>query len=106
MLEEIGFVQNFRETKWQEMYNLAKTYYNYYNNLHINRNFKTVNGYEYDESGVELGKWIFLQKRLIEQGSERERLLTNIGMIWSIRSNLKKLWKYVIDIILIIIRIN
>lgn len=62
MLEEIGFVQNFRETKWQEMYNLAKTYYNYYNNLHINRNFKTVNGYEYDESGVELGKWIFLQK--------------------------------------------
>lgn len=90
MFEKIGFIKNLYDSKWQKIYELAKAYFIHYNNLYIDINFKTVNGYEYDEAGVRLGKWIANQRNLVEQGSERERLLTNIGMIWSIRSNSKE----------------
>ncbi len=90
MFEKIGFIKNLNDSKWQAMYELAKAYFLHYNNLYIDINFKTINGYEFDENGVSLGPWIANQRKLIEHGSERERLLTNIGMIWSVRSNLKE----------------
>ena len=90
MLEKIGFVKSLNDSKWQKMYELAKAYFIHYNNLYIDRNFKTINGYEFKETGERLGCWIANQRNLIEHGSERERLLTNIGMIWSVRSNLKE----------------
>ena len=90
MLEKIGFIKNLHDSKWQKVYELAKAYFIHYNNLYIDINFKTVNGYEFDEDGVSLGIWIANQRNLIEHGSERERLLTNIGMIWSVRSNSKE----------------
>ena len=90
MLEKIGFIKNLHDSKWQKVYELAKAYFIHYNNLYIDINFKTVNGYEYDKGGIALGVWIANQRNLIEHGSERERLLTNIGMIWSIRSNSKE----------------
>lgn len=90
MLEKIGFIKNLYDSKWQKVYELAKAYFIHYNNLYIDINFKTVNGYEFDEDGVSLGIWIANQRNLIEHGSERERLLTNIGMIWSVRSNSKE----------------
>ena len=90
MFEKIGFIKNLNDSKWQKVYELAKTYFLHYNNLYIDINFKTINGYEFDENGVSLGPWIANQRNLIEHGSERERLLTNIGMIWSVRSNLKE----------------
>ena len=90
MFEKIGFIKNSYDSKWQKVYELAKAYFIHYNNLYIDINFKTVNGYEFDEDGVSLGIWIANQRKLIEHGSERERLLTNIGMIWSVRSNLKE----------------
>lgn len=93
MLEEIGLVQNSKEYQWQKMYNLAKKYYDYHGNLLILCKFLTINGYEYDESGVALGKWIAHQRNLVEQDSERGKLLTNIGMIWNIRSNSKEVMK-------------
>lgn len=90
MFEKIGFIKNLNDSKWQKVYELAKAYFLHYNNLYIDINFKTINGYEFDENGVSLGPWIANQRNLIEHGSERERLLTNIGMIWSVRSNLKE----------------
>ena len=90
MLEKIGFVKSLNDSKWQKMYELAKAYFIHYNNLYVDSNFKTTNGYEFDEDGVSLGIWIANQRKLIEHGSERVRLLTNIGMIWSIRSNSKE----------------
>lgn len=90
MFEKIGFIKNLNDSKWQKVYELAKVYFLHYNNLYIDINFKTINGYEFDENGVSLGPWIANQRNLIEHGSERERLLTNIGMIWSVRSNLKE----------------
>ena len=40
------------------MYNLAKAYYEHHGNLEIPARFKTINGYEYDENGINLGYWI------------------------------------------------
>jgi len=47
--------------KWDEIFELAKTYYNYYGNLEVPKNFKTINGYEYNENGINLHNWIYNQ---------------------------------------------
>ena len=88
LLKQIGM--NFGDvyiTKWMNMYNLAKTYYEYYGNLKIPYSFKTINGYEYDETGIKLGVWIRSQRQLYrgEAGNmteEKIKKLENIGMIW------------------------
>ncbi len=88
LLKQIGI--NFGDvymTKWMNMYNLAKTYYEYYGNLKIPYSFKTINGYEYDETGIKLGVWIRSQRQLYrgEAGNmteEKIKKLENIGMIW------------------------
>ena len=36
---------------WMNTYNLAKSYYEHYGNLEVPYNFKTINGYDYDENG-------------------------------------------------------
>ena len=60
-LEHIGMVFSEKTRQrytWDEMYNLAKTYYGYYGNLRVPRKFKTLNGYEYDENGKNLYSWV------------------------------------------------
>ena len=86
-LEEIGMVWDTLERDWNNWYDLAKTYYEYYGNLKIPNSFKTVNGYEYNENGVKLGNWICNQR--IRHGTrkmpeERIKKLEKIGMIWYI----------------------
>ncbi len=49
--------------KWMKNYKLANSYYVHHGNLEIPKNFKTTNGYEYDEEGVELGIWISIQRQ-------------------------------------------
>lgn len=57
--EQIGMIfSDISKTEWDRMYNLAKAYYNYYGNLKVSRNFRTKNGYEKDENGSNLGKWV------------------------------------------------
>lgn len=79
--------------KWKVKYNYAKIYYEYYGNLEVLRNFRTNDGYSYDENGtVYLGDWISTQRMAYKKGelllnSERGLLLTNIGMIWSVKKN-------------------
>lgn len=51
------FESNAKEIHWEKMYNLALAYYNYHGHSEMPQRYKTVNGYEYDESGVALGVW-------------------------------------------------
>ena len=45
------------------MYELAKAYYEHHGNLEIPMKFKTINGYEPEENGVNLGTWIYTQRK-------------------------------------------
>ena len=99
-LEDIRMIWEPLEYQWNIMYNLAKEYYKYHGNLLIHREFKTLNGYEYDEQGVNLGKWIMLQKLAFngvgnkKLKSERIKLLNEIGMQWDKSFDIKWLNMY------------
>ena len=87
-LLQIGMRFDNKFLNWEETYEYAKKYYEYYGNLEVQRKFKTNNGYEYDEHGtINLGKWILNQRQITPQDSEKGRLLTEIGMVWSVKSN-------------------
>ena len=83
-----------KETKidkaWKYYYDLAKKYYEFHGNLEIRRNFRTKNGYEYDESGVKLGGWISAQRTAYKGESDKKltaeqiSLLKKIDMIFDI----------------------
>ena len=73
---------------WEEMYEYAKAYYNFYHNLKVPAQFKTNNGYTYDENGtINLGNWIYHQRRICNPENEQGQLLSIIGMVWDIKKN-------------------
>ena len=79
-LNEIDFVLNPSVENWLKKYELAKKYYEHYGNLLIHRDFKTNDGYTYDEKGICLGSWIMTQKQNYEKLSEeRKQKLSEIG---------------------------
>lgn len=88
LLKDIGMrfeiVDKMKE--WMNKYNLAKVYYDHNGNLGIPYNFKTINGYEYDENGIALGKWItnlrqsYKGKHCLKLSEEQIKLLESIGM--------------------------
>ena len=87
LLKKIGmrFESNYKEKEWYRKYNLAKTYYEHYGNLEISANFKTSNGYDYDENGVALGMWLANQRQAFKGNGkkiskEQIELLKKIGM--------------------------
>lgn len=90
LLENLNI--NWKEKKdkvekltWDEYYNLAKNYYNFYHNLLIKRDFKTVDGITPDELGYSLGRWISRQQVNKQKGKLTETqiiLLDSIGMCW------------------------
>ena len=87
LLKKIGmrFESNYKEEEWYRKYNLAKTYYEHYGNLEISANFKTSNGYDYDENGVALGMWLANQRQAFKGNGkkiskEQIELLKKIGM--------------------------
>lgn len=80
-LLKIGFVESVYDERWDQFYKLAKVYYEHNGNLEISSNFKTNDGYTYDENGfANLGKWINNQRAKIPPESERGILLSQIGM--------------------------
>ncbi len=99
LLEEIGMrFENIDAMKlWMDKYNLAKIYYEHYGNLEIPQTFKTINGYEHDENGVALGKWLSAQRQAYKgKGSykiteDQIKLLEEIGMRFEIVDK-KELW--------------
>ena len=89
-LLQIGMrFENIKSTLgWEGMYEYAKKYYKHHGDLEVLYYFKTNNGYEYDEDGkINLGYWISNQRKKTPQNSKEGRLLTKIGMVWSIKNN-------------------
>ena len=90
-LEEIGMIfENVYKDTWNMMYKLAKKYYEHYDNLKIPKMFKTINGYEIDEEGYNLGAWINTQRFSYKKGTlfeDRIEKLEEIGMMWNIRKD-------------------
>ena len=90
-LEKIGMIfENAYENAWNKMYELAKKYYEHYDNLKIPKMFKTINGYEIDEEGYNLGAWINTQRFSYKKGTlfeDRIEKLEEIGMMWNIRKD-------------------
>lgn len=89
-LEEIGLVitKKDNDTIWQEWYDLACKYYEHHKNLLVPCQFKTKNGYEYDENGYALGTWIVKQRVHYRKGiltEDRNLKLSKIEMIYDIK---------------------
>ena len=66
---------------WTAYYELAKNYYNHYKTIKMKEGFKTFDGINYDENGINLYAWVMRQKGLYKQGrldKEKEKLLDDI----------------------------
>ena len=92
LLKDIGMYFETRDNnnEWNKNYTLAKNYYEHNGNLEMPAKFKTLNGYEYDENGINLGMWIQSQRRSyknVKLSPERLNLLKNIGMRFEIKHN-------------------
>ena len=75
---------------WDSWYELAKAYYERYGNLLVPHRFKTLNGIDYDNNGVNLGQWLINNRQALKGKStmklneEQIKLLDNIDMIWNV----------------------
>ena len=47
--------------KWNKNYILCQNYYHYYGNVNISCDFRTIDGINYHEEGIYLGKWLSYQ---------------------------------------------
>ena len=65
LLEKIKINFNNLRNKmtWEEWYNLAKIYYEHYDNLEIPYYFATKDGYTFDKDGMKLGNWVESQRK-------------------------------------------
>ena len=88
-------IKNYDE-EWFKKYELAKAYYEHHGNLEMPQSFKTLNGYEYDENGINLGMWISSQKKAFKKhkmSEERIEMLKKITMDFEIEKNDKNWFK-------------
>ena len=92
LLKKLGMrLETVNYNDWNENYALVQNYYEHHGNLEIPVKFKTLNGYEYDENGINLGIWIQNQKQLYKKANlspERINLLESIGMKWFVYNNI------------------
>ena len=83
LFEMLRYVMDRMTMTWEDKYNLAKAYYEHHGNLEVQLKFKTINGYEPDENGITLGRWISYQRQAYKEKKitpERIKLLEAIGM--------------------------
>ena len=82
-LKQINFrFEDKNDLIWQQKYELAKKYFEYYKNSDIPADFKTKDGIAYDKNGVYLGKWCEHQnqrKRKNILTKERTKKLNDIN---------------------------
>ena len=90
LYDMLSYVRSRLSLSWEEMYELAKKYYEYHGDLKIPAKFKTINGYEYNDTGVNLGTWLYTQRKNKNLSEERRNLLSSIGM--SLRGNNASQW--------------
>ena len=89
-LEKLQIIWSIRDNLWDTKYELAKKYFNHYGNLNVPVKFKTSNGIDYDENGINLGMWLFSKRsRKDKQPKERQEQLEKIGMVWDV---LEDIW--------------
>ena len=84
-LEKLEIVWYLEKNEWEDIYKLAQAYYEHHNTLDMPSQFKTVNGYEYDESGISLGGWISNQRtnyKTYAIAPNRIKLLDNLNITW------------------------
>ncbi len=91
LLQSIGFVISVNDDNWQKNYELAKAYYEHHGNLLIPREFRTINGYDYDEKGQKLGNWISNQRTIYDRLSEERKDL--LKMICFVPNSLENEWQ-------------
>jgi superfamily II DNA or RNA helicase len=85
IFELLKYVSDRLIMTWEDYYELAKAYYLEHGNLFVSRNFRTFDGVELDENGVNLYNWILNQQRNYNDGTlskERIDALEAIGMVW------------------------
>ena len=80
LYDMLSYVKSRLSLSWEEMYELAKTYYEHHGSLKMTKMFKTVNGYEYNETGVNLGRWLTNQRKNLNLSNMRKKLLLDIGI--------------------------
>ena len=88
LLEEIGVTKDyFIEQKWRKYFDLLRAYYSSHGNLLIPTDYRTLDGINPNESGINLGRFIVNLRSEKKQGNvpqERIEALDSIGMIWSV----------------------
>ncbi len=92
LLNEIGMVWYVKENEetvnniWMDKYKLAKKYYEYYGNLNINHDFKTIDGINFEKNGIKLGLWIKMQKQIYNSNTKmtdkQMKLLEDLDIVW------------------------
>ena len=87
LLEKIGMRFETRDNneEWNKKYELAKAYFEYNRNLEIPRDYKTLNGYEYTEEGIALGRWIANQRQTYKGHNTQKITETQIKLLEKIR---------------------
>ena len=87
-LNKIGMIWDYNEDLWLKNYELAKAFYKAYGHLNVPIGFRTLNGVDYDENGIDLCQWIRGQKAAKHGvgtyaiNEKRIKLLDEIGMDW------------------------
>ena len=88
-LERIEMIWDIHHFKWERNYQLVKSYYEYYGHLNIPSSYKTINGYEEDKDGIDIGRWLQEQKtcydKYLKSAAEWVQKLEAIGMIMDLQ---------------------
>ncbi len=92
LFETLKYIMDNLTNTWEQNYELAKAYYEHHGDLLIPAAFKTINGYESDENGINIGMWILRQRKSYKKSKNSEELygitleqiekLESIGMVW------------------------
>ena len=89
LLEKIGMVWDGPSATWEEMYELARQYYEENHNLSISSTIFTY-------KNASLGSWIVTQRKNYSQGRLTDKqitLLNEIGMEWVYTNNPDYVWE-------------
>ncbi len=96
-----------QEKKWNMMYSLLVEYYNKYGDSNVTMRFKTINGYEYDDNGLLLGRWVGMQRQLYAKNqlkSDRIKKLQLLNFVFETKKLEKGVfelrWDYVYSLLL------